>query len=463
MATTYDAIVIGTGQAGPPLAVRLAGAGLRVAIIERKRFGGTCVNTGCIPTKTLVANARAAHIARRAADYGVMTTGSIIVDMKRVKERKDAVVRCSNEGVEKWLKSTEKLTVYEGHARFEDAHRVRVGDELLEADKLFINVGARASTPPLPGLDEVRYLTNSSMMDVDFLPEHLLIVGGSYVGLEFGQMYRRFGSEVTIVEMGPHLIQREDEEVSEAIREILENEGINIRLNAECIAVEKHDEKVAINVDCGTGDKKVLGSHLVLAVGRVPNTDDLGLENTAVAVDQRGYIQVDDQLQTNVPGIYALGDCNGRGAFTHTSYNDYEIVAANLLEGGKRKVTDRIPIYGLFIDPPLGRVGMNMEQARQGGRKVLVGKRRMANVSRAVERGESQGFMKVIVDAQSRKILGAAVLGVAGDEVVHSLLDAMYAGETADQVARGVRIHPTVSELLPTTLQELREPKDTDA
>ena len=456
MATTYDAIVIGTGQAGPPLAVRLAGAGLRVAIIERKRFGGTCVNTGCIPTKTLVANARAAHIARRAADYGVMTTGSIIVDMKRVKERKDAVVRCSNEGVEKWLKSTEKLTVYEGHARFEDAHRVRVGDELLEADKLFINVGARASTPPLPGLDEVRYLTNSSMMDVDFLPEHLLIVGGSYVGLEFGQMYRRFGSEVTIVEMGPRLIQREDEEVSEAIREILENEGINIRLNAECIAVEKHYEKVAINVDCGTGDKKVLGSHLVLAVGRVPNTADLGLENTGVAVDKRGYIQVDDQLQTNVPGIYALGDCNGRGAFTHTSYNDYEIVAANLLDSDPRRVSDRITAYALYIDPPLGRAGMTEAEVRKSGRKALLGKRPMTRVGRAVEKGETQGFMKILIDAETKKILGASLLGIECDEVIHSILDIMYAKAPYTVIQRAMHIHPTVSELIPTMLGELK-------
>jgi pyruvate/2-oxoglutarate dehydrogenase complex dihydrolipoamide dehydrogenase (E3) component len=390
MAITYDAIIIGSEQAGAPLAVRLAGAGMRVAIIERERFGGTCVNTCCIPTKTLVGNARAAHIARRAADYGVMIDSSITIDMKKVKERKDAVVRRSNEGVEKWLKSTENLTVYEGHGRFEDTHQVRVGDELLEADKLFINVGARASTPPLPGLDQVRYLTNSSMMDVDFLPEHLIIVGGSYVGLEFGQMYRRFGSEVTIVEMGPRLIQREDQEVSEAIREILENEGINIRLNAECIAVEKHGEEVAVNVDCSTGDKKVRGPHLLLAVGRVPNTADLGLENTGVAVDERGYIQVDDQLQTNVSGIYALGDCNGRGAFTHTSYNDYEIVAANLLASDPRRVSDRITAYALYIDPPLGRARMTEAEVRKSERKALLGKRSMTRVGRAAEKGETR-------------------------------------------------------------------------
>jgi pyruvate/2-oxoglutarate dehydrogenase complex dihydrolipoamide dehydrogenase (E3) component len=456
MAVTYDAIVIGTGQAGPPLAIRLANAGMRVAIIERKRFGGTCVNTGCIPTKTLVANARAAHITRRAAEYGVMIDSSITVDMKKVKQRKDAVVRRSNEGVEKWLKSTQKLTVYEDHARFEDAHRVRVGDELLEADKLFINVGARASTPPLPGLDRVRYLTNSSMMDVDFLPEHLIIVGGSYVGLEFGQMYRRFGSRVTIVEMGPRLIQREDEDVSEAIREILENEGINIRLNAECIAVDKHGDQVAVNVDCRTGDKRVLGSHLLLAVGRVPNTDDLGLENTGVTVDQRGYIQVDDQLRTNVPGIYALGDCNGRGAFTHTSYNDYEIVAANLLDNDPRRVSDRITAYALYIDPPLGRAGMTEAEVRKAGRKALAGKRPMTRVGRAVEKGETQGFMKILVDTETKKILGASLLGVECDEVIHSILDVMYAKAPYTVIQRAMHIHPTVTELIPTMLGELK-------
>jgi pyruvate/2-oxoglutarate dehydrogenase complex dihydrolipoamide dehydrogenase (E3) component len=456
MATPYDAIVIGTGQAGPPLAVRLASAGMRVAIIERKRFGGTCVNTGCIPTKTLVANARAAHIARRAAEYGVMIDSSITVDMKKVKERKDAVVRRSNEGVEKWLKSTEKLAVYEGHGRFEDTHRVRVGDELLEADKLFINVGARASIPPLPGLDQVRHLTNSSMMDADFLPEHLIIVGGSYVGLEFGQMYRRFGSQVTIVEMGPRLIQREDEEVSEAIREILENEGINIRLNAECIAVEKNGEKVAINVDCSNGDKKVLGSHLLLAVGRVPNTADLGLENTGVTVDERGYIQVDGQLRTNVPGIYALGDCNGQGAFTHTSYNDYEIVAANLLDDDPRRLSDRITAYALYVDPPLGRAGMTEAEVRKSGRKALLGKRPMTRVGRAVEKGETQGFMKILVDAETKEILGASLLGVECDEVIQSILDVMYAKAPYTVIQRAMHIHPTVSELIPTMLGELK-------
>ena len=455
-ATTYDAIIIGTGQAGPTLAVRLAGAGMKAAIVERKLFGGTCVNNGCIPTKALIASAHAAHIARRAAEYGVAIDGSIAIDMKKVKERKDAIVRRSSEGLENWLKSTENLTVYEGHARFEDAHRVRVNNELIEADKFFINVGARANVPPMPGLGQVRYLTNSSMMDVDFLPEHLIIVGGSYVGLEFGQMYRRLGSEVTVVEMGPRLIHREDEDVSQAVQEILENEGINIRLNAECIAMEKHGDKVAINLDCSSGDKKVLGSHLLLAVGRVPNTNDLGLENTGITVDQRGYIQVDDQLQTNVPGIYALGDCNGRGAFTHTSYNDYEIVAANLLDSDPRRVSDRITAYALYIDPPLGRAGMTEAEVRKSGRKALLGKRPMTRVGRAVEKGETQGFMKILIDAETKKILGASLLGIECDEVIHSILDIMYAKAPYTVIQRAMHIHPTVSELIPTMLGELK-------
>jgi pyruvate/2-oxoglutarate dehydrogenase complex dihydrolipoamide dehydrogenase (E3) component len=456
MTTRYDAIIIGTGQAGPSLAVRLAGTGMKVAIIERKRFGGTCVNTGCIPTKTLVASARAAYIARRAGEYGVMVGSSIAVNMKKVKERKDAVVRRSNEGVEKWLKSTGNLRVYEGHARFEEAHRVRVGDELLETDRIFINVGGRASTPPFPGLDQVRYFTNSTMMEVDFLPEHLIVIGGSYVGLEFAQMYRRFGSEVTIVEMGPRLIKREDEDVSEAIRNILETEGIKIRLRAECIALEKRGDKVAVGVDCTSGDKIVVGSHVLLGVGRVPNTADLGLENAQIAMDQRGYIQVDDQLRTNVPGIYALGDCNGRGAFTHTAYNDYEIVAANLLDGDQRRVSDRITAYNLYIDPPLGRAGMTEAEARKSGRKALIAKRPMTRVGRAVEKGETQGFMKILVDAETKKILGASLLGIECDEVIHSILDVMYAKAPYTVIQRAMHIHPTVTELIPTMLGELK-------
>ena len=456
MATMYDAIVIGTGQAGPSLAVRLANAGMKVAVIERMRFGGTCVNTGCIPTKTLIASARAAHVARHSAEYGVNIGGSITVDMKRVKERKDSVVHQSNQGVEQWLKSTEHLTVYEGHARFEDARRVRVGSDLLEAGRVFINVGGRASTPPLPGLDQVTYLTNSAMMEVDFLPEHLIVIGGSYVGLEFAQMYRRFGSQVTVVEMGQHLIQREDEDVSNAVKTILENEGIAIRLEAECISLEPRGDKVAVNVDCSSGDKAVFGSHVLLAVGRIPNTADLGLENAGIKMDQRGYVVVDDQLRTNVDGIYALGDCNGRGAFTHTAYNDYEIVAGNLLDGDQRRLSDRITAYALYTDPPLGRAGMTSTEVRKLGRKALIGKRPMTRVGRAVEKGETQGFMKIVVDAETKAILGAALLGIECDEVIHSILDVMYAKGPYTVIQRAMHIHPTVSELIPTMLGDLK-------
>ena len=456
MPSKYDAIIIGTGQAGPSLAARLAKAGMRVAIIERKLFGGTCVNTGCVPTKTLVASAYAASLARRAAEYGVLIPGPIAVDMKQVKARKDAIVRRSNEGVESWLKKTPNCTVYEGHARLESPRIVRVNGELLEAERIFINVGGRAFIPPLPGLSEVSYLTNSSMMELDFLPEHLIIIGGGYVGLEFAQMYRRFGSQVTLVERDPRLIVREDEDVSETVQQILEKDGVETRLQAECMAVEKRGERVAVRLDCAEGDREVVGTHLLVAVGRRPNTDDLGLEAAGVAVDSRGFIQVDDQLRTNVPGVWALGDCNGRGAFTHTAYNDYEIVAANLLDNDPRRVSDRIPAYALYIDPPLGRAGMTEAEARRSGRKALIGKRPMTRVSRAIEKGETQGFMKVLVDAETRRILGAAILGIGGDEVIHSILDVMYAGAPCTVIQRAVHIHPTVSELIPTMLGEMK-------
>ena len=456
MTITYDAVIIGAGQAGPSLAVRLAGAGRKVAIVERNQFGGTCVNTGCIPTKTLIASARVAHMARRAMEYGVGIDRSITVDMKRVKERKDAVVRRSYDGLEKWLRGTENLTVYQGHAHLEGPRKVRIGDEIIEAGQIFINVGGRASAPPLPGLDQVSYFNNSTMMKVDFVPEHLIVVGGSYVGLEFGQMYRRFGSEVTIVEMGPRLVGREDEDVSEAIREILQNESIHIRLDAECIALEKQGDKVAVALNCSTGDKKVIGSHLLLAVGRVPNTDDLGLDKAGVAIDQRGYVQVDDQLCTNVPGIYALGDCNGRGAFTHTSYNDYEIVAGNLLDIDKRRISDRITAYALYTDPPLGRAGMTESAVRKKGPKALMATRPMTRVGRAVEKGETQGFMKILVDAETKEILGASLLGIECDEVIHSILDVMYAKAPYTVIQRAMHIHPTITELIPTLLGELK-------
>jgi len=456
MTVRFDAIIIGTGQAGPALAARLSDSGMKVAVTERKLFGGTCVNTGCVPTKTLVASAYAAHLARRAAEYGVAIAGAVNVDMKRVKARKDEISGHFNKGVENWMQGLAHSTIYRGHARFESPRTVRVNGELLEADKIFINAGGRALVPPMPGLDQVPYFTNSTMMGVDFLPEHLIIIGGSYIGLEFGQMYRRFGSNVTIVEKGPRLIAREDEDISKAIQEILEREGILLRLNAECMTAHKEGDRIAVGLDCAEASRQVVGSHLLLAVGRVPNTGDLGLDKAGVETDKSGYIKVDDQLRTNVPGIWALGDCNGKGAFTHTSYNDFEIVAANLLDHDPRRVSDRIMTYALFIDPPLGRAGMTDAQVKASGRNALVATRPMARVARAVEKGETQGFMKVIVDAETKEILGAAILGVTGDEVIHTLLDVMYAKAPYTTVSRAMHIHPTVSELLPTLLQGLQ-------
>ena len=455
MSRHFDAIIIGTGQAGPSLAARFADSGMAVAIIERHKFGGTCVNTGCIPTKTLVASAYAAHLARRGAEYGFVVNGDVRVDMNRVKARKDEVSGRSNKGVEKWLRGLENCTVIQGHARFESPRTVMVNDEVLEADRIFINVGGRASVPAMPGIKDVPFLTNSSMMDVDFLPEHLVIVGGSYIGLEFGQMFRRFGSEVTIVEMGPRLIGREDEDVSVAVREILENEGIKIRTNAKCISLEKRESRIAVGVSCDEAPPEVLGTHVLLAVGRTPNTSDLGLDLAGVAVDERGYITVDDQLKTNVPGIWALGDCNGHGGFTHTSYNDYEIVADNLLNADHRRVSDRIQTYALFIDPPLGRCGMTDAEIRKSGRAALATKYPMSRVSRAFEKGETQGFIKISVDAETRQILGAAILGIGGDEIVHVLLDIMYAKAPYTVIQRAMHIHPTVAEYLPTILSKL--------
>jgi pyruvate/2-oxoglutarate dehydrogenase complex dihydrolipoamide dehydrogenase (E3) component len=453
--TSYDAIVIGTGQAGPSLARRLAAAGMKVAIVERGLFGGTCVNTGCIPTKAMVASAYAAHMARRAADFGVAIQGPVAVDMKQVKARKDAISAASRTGLEASLKSLENCTVFQGHARFESPREVTVGPARLSAGRIFINVGGRALTPAFPGLDQVPYLTNSSMMSVDSLPRHLIVVGGSYVGLEFGQMFRRFGSDVTILEKGPRLIAREDEDVSAAVHEILEKEGIRIHLNAECIRAAGRSDEIVAFAECADAPE-IAGSHLLLAVGRRPNTDDLGLEKAGVSVDQHGYIAVDDQLRTNVPGIWALGDCNGRGAFTHTSYNDFEIVAANLLDNDPRRLSDRIPAYGLYIDPPLGRAGLTEMEVRQSGKKALIGKRPMTKVGRAVEKGETQGFMKVLIDAETRQILGAAILGTGGDEAVHCILDIMYAKAPYTVIQRAVHIHPTVSELIPTMLADLK-------
>jgi pyruvate/2-oxoglutarate dehydrogenase complex dihydrolipoamide dehydrogenase (E3) component len=450
--TRFDAIVVGAGQAGPPLAGRLTAAGHTVAVVERKLIGGTCVNTGCIPTKTLVASAHAAHLARRGGDFGV-GTGVVSVDMAKVKARKDEIMLGDRKGVEDWLNGMDGCTVIRGHARFEDSHTLRVGDEVIEAERIFLNVGGRAVVPNIPGLTDVEFLTNVSILELDTVPEHLVIIGGSYIALEFAQMYRRFGARVTVVEKGPRLASREDDDVSDTIKTILQNEGIEIVLDATDIRLAKQDKGFELTPRAGAA--AIAGSHLLLAVGRRANTDDLGLERAGVQTDSHGYITVDDQLKTSVENIWAMGDCNGKGAFTHTSYNDFEIVAANLLDGDARRDSDRIPTYALYIDPPLGRAGKTVEQVRASGRPALVGQRPMTRVGRAVEKGETQGFMKVVVDAQTQQILGAAILGVGGDEAIHQILDVMSAKAPYTTLARTMHIHPTVSELIPTMLQEM--------
>ncbi len=452
----FDAIVIGAGQAGPPLAGRLTGVGMKVALVERALFGGTCVNTGCTPTKTLVASAQAAHLARRAREYGVMIDGTVTVDLARVKARAQAVVAASRDGIEDWLRNMRGCTVLRGQASFESPTHVRVGDDVLSAPRIFINVGGRASVPSMPGVGEVPHLDNSSILELDHVPEHLVVVGGSYVGLELAQIFRRFGSTVTVVEMQPHLIPREDADVSIAVEDILRGEGIAVRTGAKCIGFAPHPRGVVVSVVCTEGEPAVVGSHLLLAVGRRPNTDDLRLERAGVATDARGFITVDDTLATSTSGIWALGDCNGRGAFTHTAYNDFEIVAANLLDGASRRVSERVPAYALYVDPPLGRVGMTETAARASGRPLLVGSRPMTRVGRAVEKGQTQGFMKVVADANTRQILGAAILGVGGDEAIHGLVDMMNVRATLDAYVWAVPIHPTVSELIPTVLREMK-------
>ncbi len=455
MSEIYDAIVIGTGQSGPALAGRLNQEGLKTAIVERKHVGGTCVNVGCTPTKTLVGSARIAYAAREAERFGVSISGDISVDMRQVKARMDEVAGASNQGVTDWLEGMENVDLIRGHAQFVGVNSIEVNGDVLEAEKIFINVGARARIPDWRGLNEVPYFTNSRIRDVDFRPEHLIIGGGSYIGLKFAQIYRRFGSEVTVIEMSDRIIGRDDEDVSAAVQDILEGEGVKFRLQADCIEARTTDSGIAVRVTCEEGPEEVTGSHLLLAVGRIPNTDDLGLDKAGIATSQFGMINVDDHLRTNVQGIWAIGDVNGRGAFTHTSYNDYEIVAANLFDDDPRKVSDRILCYGLFIDPPLGRIGMTENEVRASGRRALIGKRMMTRVSRAREFGDTRGFIKIIVDADSEEILGAAILGLNGDEAIHCLLDTMYARKPYTVISRAVHIHPTVSELIPTVLQEM--------
>jgi pyruvate/2-oxoglutarate dehydrogenase complex dihydrolipoamide dehydrogenase (E3) component len=455
MKQTFDAIVVGAGQAGPSLAARLAGAGRKVAMVERKLFGGTCVNTGCTPTKAMVASAHAAHLARRGADFGVHA-GPVTVDMRAVKARKDAIVLNSRTGVEKWLRGTENCTVFTGTAAFESANSMRVGDDVLEASQIFLNVGARPTVPKMPGIDAVKFLTSTTILDLEELPTHLIVVGGGYVGLEFAQIFRRFGSEVTIVDKNSRLAPQEDEDASRVVHEVFKAEGIQMRVNANCIHLEQRGSEAAVGLECNEGAPHAVGSHVLLAVGRTPNTGDLNLAAAGVKTDERGYIPVDDELRTNVPGIYAIGDCNGHGPFTHTSYNDYEIVAENLLDGASRKLSDRIPAHALYVDPPLAHVGMTEAEVRRRGRAALVGMRPMTRISRAIEKGETFGYIKVFVDAESRLILGATIFGVGGDEAIHCILTAMYARQPVSLITHSVHIHPTVAELIPTTFEDLK-------
>jgi len=455
MKFAFDAIVVGAGQAGPSLVSRLTGAGRRVAMVERKLFGGTCVNTGCTPTKAMVASAHAAHLARRGGDFGIKS-GPVDVDMRAVKARKDTIVGNSRSGLEKSLRENRNCTVFTGTAAFASPTTLRVGDDLLEAPQVFLNVGARPLVPDIPGVDVAPFLTSTSILDLEELPAHLIVVGGGYVGLEFAQMFRRFGSQVTVVDKKARLAAHEDKDASRVIHEIFASESIAIRINANCIHLEPERGGVRVGIACDEGAPHIDGSHVLLAVGRVPNTDDLNLAAAGLKTDEHGFIPVDDRLCTAVSGIYAIGDCNGRGAFTHTAYNDFEIVAENLLDGASRLVSDRIPAHALYIDPPLARIGMSEEEVRKSGRRTLIGFRPMTRVSRAIEKGETFGFIKVLVDAESQQILGATVFGSGGDEAVHCLLTAMYAHQPASLLTHSVHIHPTVAELIPTTLESLK-------
>ncbi|MGC2498001.1 MAG: FAD-containing oxidoreductase [Acidobacteriaceae bacterium] len=455
MKQSFDAIVVGAGQAGPSLVHRLAKAGWKVAMVERHLFGGTCVNTGCTPTKAMVASAHAAHMARRGGDFGV-SAGPVKVDLRAVKTRKDAVVAPSRDGVEKSLREEKNCTVFTGTAAFTSPTTMHVGEATLEAPKIFLNVGARPAVPKMPGVDVVPFLTSTTILDLEEVPEHLIVVGSGSVGLEFAQMFRRFGAAVTIVERRARLAPHEDEDASKVVAEVFMAEGIAVRTRANCIHLEPQGRGVKVGVECDEGAPHVDGSHVLLAVGRTPNTDDLNLDAAGITPDEQGNIPVDDQLRTSVAGIYAVGDCNGRGGFTHTSYNDFEIVAENLLDGASRRVSDRIFAGAIYIDPPLARVGMSEEEVRRRGRPALVGMRPMTRVSRAIEKGETFGYIKVLVDAETREILGGTVFGTGGDEAVHCILTAMYARQPASLLTHSMHIHPTVAELIPTTLEDLK-------
>ncbi len=451
----FDAIIIGSGQAGTPLAFKLAGAGKKVAFIEKEHFGGTCLNTGCTPTKAYVASARRMFDTKNGEEFGIHIPAGSKTDLAKVKKRKDDLIQGSVEGIKKGIEDNENITHIAGTASFVGEKTLAVNGKEISAEEIYINVGGRPRMPEEYKAAEP--LDNQSILELTELPEHLVIVGGSYIGLEFGQMFKRFGCEVTIVEKNSAIISREDHDISASIQKTLENEGVKFRLNATCMGAKKMDDgQICVNVNCDQGEPQVIGTHVLLAIGRVPNTDLLNLENAGIKTDDKGFIKVNDHLETNVPGIYALGDCNGEGAFTHTAYNDFEIIADNKLDGGIRKVSDRILTYGLFVDPPLGRAGMTLSQAKKTGKKLLVGKREMSKIARAKEKGETDGFMRVIVDAETKEIMGASILGVGGDEVISGILNIMTAKQPYTVIRDSVQIHPTVSELLPTLLEGLK-------
>ena len=446
----FDYIIIGSGQAGVPLAFSLSKKGT-VAIVEKSFLGGTCVNNGCIPTKAYVASARRMWDAFHGDALGIEIPDGTKANLEKIKARKDKLVHESRFGIEKSLTSNENITLYKAEAYFLSDYVVQVGDTAITAKKIFINVGARAVVPQ--AYAGVPFYTNENILEIKDIPKHLIIIGGSYIGLEFGQIFRRFGSEVTIIESHEKLIAKEDDTVCDAVAEILKIEGIQLVFNAkEIAAIENNQDGITVTID----KSEIKGSHLLLAVGRSPNTDTLRIENTHIEVDEKNYIKVNDYCQTNVEGIFAIGDCNGKGAFTHTSYNDFQIVESFLLSKKERKISDRITTYGLFIDPPLGRIGMTKTEALEKGYEVLVAHRPMTKVGRAKEKGESLGFMEAVIDAKTNLFLGACVLGVGGDEIINGITNLMYGKQPYTVFRDAVHIHPTVSELIPTMLETLK-------
>ncbi|WP_428229564.1 mercuric reductase [Flavobacterium sp.] len=446
----FDYIIIGSGQAGIPLAFSLSKEGT-VAIIEKGFLGGTCVNNGCIPTKAYVASARRVWDAFHGDDLGVEIPKGTKANLKKIKARKDVLVDESRSNIERAIKRDQKITLYHGEAHFLSNYEVKVGDTTLTAKKIFINVGARAVVPE--EYQEVPFYTNENIMEVTDIPKHLIIIGGSYIGLEFAQIFRRFGSEVTIIERNKQLISREDQTVTDVVAEIMKAEGVNLVFNAKNISIkESNKEGITLAIDT----KEIKGSHLLLAIGRAPNTDTLRLEHTTIQLDDKKYIKVNNYCQTNVEGVFAIGDCNGEGAFTHTSYNDFQIVESFLFKQKERKISDRIPTYGLFIDPPLGRIGMTKKEALEKGHDILVGYRPMTKVNRAKEKAETLGFMEAVIDAKTNLFLGACIFGVGGDEIINGITNLMYAKKPYTVLRDSIHIHPTVSELIPTMLQDLK-------